>query len=195
MKPAVAAFDQFSADYDRWFDTNQDIYKGQLSCLRSHIPSSGTGLEIGAGSGRFAAPLKIRYCLDPSRQLLLIARQRGMETVQGTGESLPWRCGVFDFVLMMTVICFMDSPDEAFCEACRVLRPGGTLIIGFFDRNGEIARQEEMRSPRGQFLRYAKFWSADEVRRSLARSGFTAGEIREDLHGISLAIAQKESHP
>ena len=195
MRPAVPAFDQFADEYDCWFDTHMEIYEGQLSYLRSLIPPSGRGLEVGVGSGRFAAPPGIRYGLDPSRQLLLIARQRGIETVQGTGESLPWRCGVFDFVLMMTVICYMNSLDEPFCEACRVLRPGGTLIIGFFDRNGEIARQEEKRSPRGQFLRYAKFWSADQVRRSLARAGYATGKFKEDLHGISFAIAQKESHP
>jgi len=192
---AAAVFDQFAADYDRWFDTHTDIYEGQLTTLRPHITTHGRALEVGVGSGRFASPLGIRYGLDPSQRLLAIARRRGIETIRGTGESLPYRSGIFDTVLMMTVICFMDDIELSFREAGRVLRPEGTLVIGFIEKNGEIARQERGRTSPGGFLRYAKFRSAEDVETSLARAGFTGCVVGENLHGLMLITARKRTHP
>jgi len=192
MKQAVAVFDRFASDYDRWFDTHKAIYEGQLAAIRPHTTLHGRALEVGVGSGRFAVPLGIRYGLDPSRQLLAMARQREIEAIQGTGESLPYRSCTFDFVLMMTVICFMDTIDQPFQEACRVLHPGGTLVIGFIEMDGEIARQERERTSPGRFLRFAKFRSAEEVRDSLIRAGFTGCNMRDNLHGLTLITSQKK---
>jgi ubiquinone/menaquinone biosynthesis C-methylase UbiE len=192
MKPAVAVFDRFASDYDRWFDTHKEIYKDQLAALRPYTILHGRALEVGVGSGRFAAPLGIRYGLDPSLRLLAMARQREIEAIQGTGEFLPYRSGIFDFVLMMTVICFMDNIDQPFQETCRVLRYGGTVVIGFIEKDGEIARQERERTSPGRFLRFAKFRSAEEVRDSLSRAGFTSCTVRNNLHGLTLIAAQKE---
>jgi len=192
MKPAVAVFDRFASDYDRWFDTHKEIYKDQLAAIRPYITPHGWALEVGVGSGMFAVPLGIRYGLDPSRRLLAMACQREIETIQGNGESLPYRSCTFDFVLMMTVICFMDTIDQPFQEACRVLRPGGTLVIGFIEKDGEIARQELEQTSPGRFLRFAKFRYAEEVRDSLSRAGFTSCTVRNNLHGLTLITAQKE---
>ena len=134
MNPAPSVFDQYAQDYDRWFDTHKETFDNQLSLLRPRIPRKGIGLEIGIGSGRFSAPLGIHYGLDPSVSLLSMARQRGVESVVGTGESLPYRSGTFDHVLMMTVICFFPHLNRPFSEANRVLVPGGKLVIGFFEK-------------------------------------------------------------
>ena len=42
--------------YDKWFDTHKALYQSKLAALRK-VVHSGTGLEIGVGTGRFAAPL------------------------------------------------------------------------------------------------------------------------------------------
>ena len=46
-------------------------------------------------------------------------------------ESLPFADSQFDFVLMFTTICFLDDIETAFNEVYRVLKSGGSLIIGF----------------------------------------------------------------
>ena len=192
MNRAVRVFDEYADNYDHWFDTHKEIYENQLTLLSSHLPGRGTGLEIGVGSGRFAAPLEIRYGLDPSLALLSMAQHRGVEPVQGMGESLPYRTGIFDYILMMTVICFMDDITQAFRETYRVLRPGGMLVTGFMEKDGEIARQEHMRKSPGMFLKYAVFPSTEKVMASLASEGFTAIIFRENLQGFCVVTAQKE---
>ena len=47
----------------------------------------------------------------------------------GAGESLPWDDDTFAGVLMVAALCFADDPLAALCEAARVLRPDGRLLI------------------------------------------------------------------
>lgn len=69
----------------------------------------GTGLEVGVGTGRFSIPLGIGIGVEPSRAMAEIAHQRGIRVVQAPGERLPFRTEQFDFALLLTVICFVDS--------------------------------------------------------------------------------------
>ncbi|MDP3564448.1 MAG: methyltransferase domain-containing protein [Methanoregula sp.] len=192
MKPALQHFDRYAEDYDRWFDTHPELYGEQLSVLRSLLPYRGRGLEIGVGSGRFAAPLGIAYGLDPSVPLLSRAFSRGIEPVQGIGEFLPCRADIFDYVLMMTVICFMEDLVHPFREAYRVLRPGGTLVIGFIETGGELALQERDRSTPSRFLHYAGFKSTREVMTTLAMERFSEISLKGNLHGLFFVTGQKE---
>jgi SAM-dependent methyltransferase len=91
MIPLRCVFDEYASDYDRWFDDHGDVYEAQIRMLRYAVPRSGCGLEVGVGSGRFAAPLCIRCGIDPSRELAQMAKQRGVEVVLGEGEHLPYR--------------------------------------------------------------------------------------------------------
>jgi ubiquinone/menaquinone biosynthesis C-methylase UbiE len=191
VKPAIRVFDHGAEDYDHWFDTHNEIYENQLLLLRHHVPLKGTGLEIGVGSGRFAVPLGIRYGLDPSPALLSMARQRGTEAVLGIGESLPYRDNTFDFVLVMTVTCFMEDLDRPFREVYRVLKLRGLLVIGFLEQDGEIARREQERITPGRFLQYATFRATSDVMSALDAAGFSGSSYKENLHGFCIVTAQK----
>ncbi|MFA4825633.1 MAG: methyltransferase domain-containing protein [Methanoregula sp.] len=192
MNPAAGIFDRFADDYDEWFDANKDIYAAQTGSLRRYIPGTDNGLEIGVGSGRFACRLGIRHGLDPSLRLLAMARERGVETVLGKGEFLPYRSGTFSCILMMTVICFLDDVARSFREACRVIRPGGTLIVAFLEKDGEVALRERAREPAGRFLHYAEFLTAEQVMAALTYAGFSGVGVRENLNGFCIVTARKE---
>jgi ubiquinone/menaquinone biosynthesis C-methylase UbiE len=132
MKPFTRVFDLHAEDYDRWFDTHKETFDNQLTLLRPLIISKGIGLEIGIGSGRFSVPLGIHYGLDPSVSLLSIACQRGVESVVGIGESLPYRSATFDQVLMMTVICFFTHLNRPFSKSESCPRTGRNACHRFF---------------------------------------------------------------
>jgi ubiquinone/menaquinone biosynthesis C-methylase UbiE len=105
-----------------------------LLAVRALLPWQGLGLEIGVGTGRFAAPLGIKVGVDPSMAMLAYAAERGVLGLQGTAVALPFKNAIFDFALVVTTICFVGDPVGMLVEARRVLKPGAPLVIGFVDR-------------------------------------------------------------
>jgi SAM-dependent methyltransferase len=172
MQGAIESFEQYPSEYDVWFERNPAAYKAELRAIRAALPASGSGLEIGVGTGRFAAPLGIRAGIDPSPAMAAIARARGIEVTIGKAELLPFAAEEFDYALMVTTICFVDDLGAAFREAARVLKPCGSLIVGFIDRDSPLGRQYVARKDRDPFYRHARFYSAEEVSCQLQQSGF-----------------------
>ncbi len=191
MIPCRSVFEDLAIDYDRWFEENRAVYEAQVRMLQGAVPRTGRGVEVGVGSGRFAVPLGIRYGIDPSRNLLEIAKSRGIGVVQGEGENLPYIAGSFDYVLMMTVICFAGDVGALFREAGRVLVQGGSLVIGFIERGGEIEEHYRNEKTKGRFLRYARYWSADEVTRLLEDAGFAGVTVNRRSRGFCVMRGTK----
>jgi len=190
MIPSRRVFEDLARDYDRWFDEHGDVYAAQVKMLRNAIPDHGRSLEVGVGSGRFAARFGIPCGIDPSRELARMAKKRGIEAVLGEGEHLPYRAGSFDYVLMMTVICFLDDAVAVFHEVKRVLRPDGTLVAGFIEADGEISRRYQMEDIKGRFLRYAKFRTVEEVTVIFQDTGFTRVSVIEQTRGFCVMKGQ-----
>jgi ubiquinone/menaquinone biosynthesis C-methylase UbiE len=172
LGPHQSVFNEHAAEYERWFDDHPGTYAHQVRMLRKAVGTTGTGLEIGVGSGRFSVPLGFRYGIDPSRNLVSLARARGVETVMGRGEHLPFLDGQFNTILLMTVICFLPDIPAVFAEAHRVLIPQGRIIVGFIERDGQIAQKYILDPSKGTFLSSARFRSADEVSVDLQTAGF-----------------------
>ena len=191
MIPSRRVFEDHAGDYDRWFDEHGDVYEAQIRMLRDAVPRFGCGLEVGVGSGRFAVPFGIRCGIDPSCELLRIAKHRGIEVVRGEGEHLPYRAASFDYVLMMTVICFLDEVIAVFHEANRVLKPSGILVVGFIEEDGEIQRIYQHESTKGRFLRFAKFRTVGNVNRFFKDAGFKQVSVIERTHGFCVMNGQR----
>jgi len=184
-------FEDNAGDYDRWFDEHGEVYEAQVRMLGTAIPESGCGLEVGVGSGRFAVPFGIRFGIDPSGKLVQIAKHHEIEVVVGEGEHLPYHAGSFDYVLMMTVICFLDDAIAVFQEVNRVLRPGGFLIVGFIEAGGKIHQEYINESTKGRFLRFAKFRNIEEVDRFFRESGFVQVSVVQRSRGFCVMNGMK----
>lgn len=179
--PGQEAFDKNVERYEAWFIEHPLVYVSELHAVRELLPGSGRGIEIGVGTGRFAAPLGIPVGVEPSRAMAAVAEQRGVRVSNGVAESLPFDDSRFDFALMVTTVCFLDDLDLAFGEAHRVLKPGGAFIIGFVDRNSPLGRQYRERKDRSVFYRDATFYSEDEIVSRLKISGFSGFAFRQTL--------------
>ena len=93
-------------------------------------------LEVGCGHGQIIESLsRFKYrCvgLDPNLRALCHARQRletGVPLVCGEAEAISTSGGLFDVVILRGVVHHLHSPETAFSEIRRVLRPGGLVII------------------------------------------------------------------
>lgn len=170
--PRTDAFDAHAERYEAWFERHDAAYLSELLALRPFVPLAGRGLEIGVGSGRFAAPLGVQVGIDPSRAMLDRARVRGVDVFEAAAEHLPFADDAFDHALEVTALCFVDSPAALLAEARRVLKPGGVLVIGFIDRDSAVGRHYESHRESSVFYRDATFYAADEVERLLLDAGF-----------------------
>jgi SAM-dependent methyltransferase len=174
-------FDIQSDRYEAWFQDHIFAYESELQAIRELLPHAGKGLEIGVGSGLFASPLGITHGIDPSRAMLNKARQRGIDAVQGVAENLPYQDAEFDFVLMVTSVCFLDDLELAFREAHRVLKPRGSFLIGFVDKNSPIGKSYQARKQESLFYRDATFYSVDDLLHYLKITGFENFGFRQTL--------------
>ena len=165
-------FDKYHRQYDEWFEKNEAAYQSELAAIKEFIPARGTGLEIGVGSGRFAVPLGIKYGLEPSNNMRQLASERGVEVVGGVAEKLPYKNESFDFVLMVTVICFLDEVGTALNEVFRILKSGGMLIVGFIERNSFMGKLYEQKKDQNVFYKDATFFSVEELVSLLGNAGF-----------------------
>jgi SAM-dependent methyltransferase len=171
--PKTKPFDKHSDRYDMWFEKNRDIYHAELEAIRKLIPSrTAKGLEVGVGSGKFAAPLNIKIGVEPSEMMAAKAEKQGIWIFRGVAEDLPFSDSEFDFVLMVTTICFVDDILKSFSEAFRVLKPRGCIIVGFVDKESELGKQYLTKRNMSVFYKDATFFSAREVCNYLTDAGF-----------------------
>ncbi len=178
-----SVFDRAPDRYDAWFDRNPFLYESEVEALRALLPDRGKGLEIGVGTGRFAAPLGVRVGLDPSRAMADFARRRGIDVCIGAAEDLPFANGSFDYILMATVLCFVRDIPAALREAWRVLHVGGVIAIGILDKASPAGRRYIERIGNNDFFRDAVFRSADEVAAHLEAAGFRCVDFRQTIFG------------
>jgi SAM-dependent methyltransferase len=178
--PGVNAFDKNVDRYEAWFLENPLAYVSELRAVRELLPP-GEGMEIGIGTGRFAAPLGIRKGVEPSRAMAEHARKKGIEVIAGVAENLPYQNEEFDFCLMVTTVCFLDDRDLAFREAHRVLRPGGSFVIGFVDRESRLGKEYLKRKDTSAFYKDATFYSVADITDHLEKAGFGNFAFRQTL--------------
>ena len=180
MSPKTEVFEKHLDRYERWFEEHRNAYMSELEAVRELLPG-GEGVEIGVGTGRFAAPLGIGLGVEPSEKLASVAESRGVRVIRGVAEDLPLGDSSFDFALLVTTICFLDDPEKALREVNRILRPGGHVIIGFVDAESPLGKR--YRSSGSPFYRVARFFTVREVMEMLEKAGFCDFEFRQTIFG------------
>ena len=170
--PKISPFEKYTRRYETWFTKNRWVYEAELRAVKVSLPKSGRGVEIGVGTGRFAAPLKIKLGIEPSSRMRDIAQKRGIQVLDAVAEKLPFDDHEFDFALMVTTICFVDDIYKAFQEAKRILSKGGFLVVGELDRNSHLGQRYAKLQNENVFYKEATFYSVDEIVKVMKQSGF-----------------------
>ncbi|AGX86183.1 class I SAM-dependent methyltransferase [Candidatus Symbiobacter mobilis] len=175
-------FDQYTDRYDYWFDRNQEIYLAELEAIRRAMPPHPVkGLEVGVGSGKFAAPFGIQIGVEPSANMACKAERLGISVFRNVAEHLPFADMEFEMVLMVATICFVDNVLASFQEAFRVLQPHGCMIVGFVDKESALGKKYIDHSTTSVFYKDATFFSVPEVVRYLTDAGFVDLTFQQTL--------------
>ena len=182
-------FDRYYKKYDAWYDRNVFAYLSELKAVKKVLPKKGKGLEIGVGTGRFAAPLGIAAGIDPAKKMIKIARERGLDAKAGSGERSPFKNASFDYVAIIITLCFVKSAQKVLKEARRVLKKKGKIIIGIVDKDSFLGRFYQKK--RSVFYKQANFFSVKEVISLLKPLGFkrfsyyqTLFKLPDKIHSI-----------
>jgi len=90
-------------------------------------------LDLACGGGLLAPHVAAsghrHVGVDLSALALVQARDHGVEPIRGDVLRLPFADGVADVVVAGEVLEHVPDLPGAVAEACRVLRPGGTLVL------------------------------------------------------------------
>lgn len=154
-QPAAQAF--FAGAAGQWDRLRGELYGHAFTqaALLSLIPSEWTVADLGCGSGPVAAllaPVVRRVVgVDQSAAMLKAAEKRtagfdNVELRQGPLEALPLEDAGVDAALLLLALSYVEEPLLALGEACRVLRPGGRLVVVDLLRHD----REEFRRQLGQ---------------------------------------------
>lgn len=177
----IEAFENHTQEYDYWFCENKNIYLSEINAVKEFILSNKNGLEIGVGSGKFAVPLGIKTGVDPSPQMAERSRKLGINVFEAVAENLPFNDEEFNFILIVTAICFFDNVEQAFKEAYRVLKPNGNIIVAHIDKDSQLGQQYQINKGKSKFYKDAIFYSAKEITLYLQNAGFSDFHYRQTI--------------
>jgi 2-polyprenyl-6-hydroxyphenyl methylase/3-demethylubiquinone-9 3-methyltransferase len=121
-----------------WRPRGEFVMLGWIAAARMrHVPPANGRdavlLDVACGGGLLAPHLVGRgyrhVGVDLSARALTQAAGHGVVALRGDVTRLPFRDDAFDVVIAGEILEHVIDQEAAIEEACRVLKPGGTLVI------------------------------------------------------------------
>jgi SAM-dependent methyltransferase len=137
-EPSSVSFDRAAEYYDRTRHTDEASLGETLDLLDDEFRDRGRVLEIGVGTGALALPLAARgipvtgidLAFPMMRKLLEKASDRWpVSLAQADATRLPFRDASFAGAYARWVLHLIPGWRSAVSELCRVLAPGGTVLV------------------------------------------------------------------
>ena len=124
-----------AADYDYraynspiWLQRYWQRKRHQI--ILNFVGDSSAVLDIGCGSSRIILDLKTAVGMDILQRKLRWLKPNHERLVRGSTFALPFKDASFDAVINSEVVEHVPEDPEIMDEMWRVLRPGGTLVLG-----------------------------------------------------------------
>jgi ubiquinone/menaquinone biosynthesis C-methylase UbiE len=191
------SFDVIAEKYDQWYDSAEGvaIFNAELKCLQSiNTRPEGRWIEAGVGTGRFASAMGIPEGIDPSLQMLAIARKRGIRATAGSAEHLPFPDNTFDGILMVVTLCFINDAPNALSECRRILLPSGKFLLGIVPADSPWGKAYIEKARDGHSIySHARFRTSAEILNLITASGFNLSEAASTLFWFPSQISTGEA--
>ena len=189
-----------AADYDdRAHDSRIFLQRYWQRARHRHvmelIAGAGAVLDIGCGSSRIIAGLPAgSVAVDILHRKLRYARRFKKPLVRASGFALPFRDASFPCVLCSQVIEHVPKDSPILDELCRVVRPGGRLVLGTPDyANWQWRYIERLYGlvPGGYKDEHISHYTRAELVRIMGERGFALEAERYILRGELIQAFRK----
>ena len=157
-------------------------------------------LDLGCGDGSYSIRVARNGAhvvgVDLSEAMLRAAQCHAKDTgvsvmwCRASAKSLPFSSESFDIIMAVTLLCFVKEPQRVAREASRVLRPGGSLIIGELGRYSSWALSRRLRAWFGS-SRWsgAHFWTTNELLELLEQADLKVRASRGCVYFPPISLA------
>jgi SAM-dependent methyltransferase len=191
-----AHFDAIAGRYDR---LRHQLFEPVLELLVREGDLEGRRvLDLGCGTGRFAAALAgrhgcVAFGVDPSPAMLAVARARSSAVtwLDGRAEAIPLADHAVERAFLQTVIHLVDDRAAAFAELRRVLEPGGAVTILTVDPAGAPRFWMADLLPSYAAIDAARFPAPDALVAELRAAGFAS--VRWEPAPMGLRYTREEA--
>jgi len=169
----IQTYDKMAKEYDEetvdfwtrfpktFFDKFTEMVKGKI-------------LDVGSGPGRDGLLLKEKglevICIDASKIMVKLCEEKGLQSIVGDFNELPFRDESFDGVWAYTSLLHVPKADvsKAFLEIHRVLKDNGIFGLGMIEGDTEGYRE----SSGINMPRWFSFYNKKEIEILLGTFGF-----------------------
>ena len=189
-----------AADYDErayysWILPQRWWQRWRYRIVTAWADRVGRVVDIGCGSSRIFEALPGALGLDIDKGKLRYRRALGNPLVCCSIESLPLATGYFDQVISSQVIEHVPEDMRIFSEFARVLRPGGSLILGTPDyarwQWRFVERVYGYLMPGAYAHEHITHYTLASLRRILDEHGFDVLEHKYVFQGELIVLARK----
>lgn len=174
-KKTIETYNQLAKEYD---EETADFWKvfpnTFIKKFREDVGTKGKVLDVGSGPGRDAlilqeAGLEVT-CLDASEAMVAMTKAKGLNSVLGDFNSLPFANDFFDGVWAYTSLLHIPKAEikKGLEEIRRVMKKEGVFGLGLIEGDTEGYRE----SAGVNLPRYFSYYAKEEVEKLLQKTGF-----------------------
>ncbi len=129
-------YDTISQSYDELYQQEQ---LDKITLIKKHLKLTPTTTILDVGCGPYYADWNgVVTGLDPSKELLKKATKKGIKTVFGCAENLPFNDKSFDYVISITAAQNFSNIEKAFSEIKRVSKKAIITFLKGTQREEEL---------------------------------------------------------
>ncbi len=172
-KKTIETYNLMAKEYD---NETKDFWQRFPATIFSKFIelTKGSILDVGSGPGRDGLVLQKAgldvTCLDASDEMIKMSKEKGLKSVLGDFNNLPFEADNFGGVWAYTSLLHTPKSEvsKPLSEIYRVLKTGGIFGLGLIEGDTELYRES---SGVGR-PRWFSFYEKDEVEKLLHTNGF-----------------------
>ncbi len=196
VRNSIMSADYDARAHDSWIPLQRYWQRQRYRHITALAEGEGACLDVGAGSSKMISALPPgSVALDVLINKLRYSRRYGKPLVQGSVFNLPFPDKSFPCVICSQVIEHIPDDARVFGELCRVLKPGGLLILGTpdYDRWEWVwtERAYQLAAPNAYADEHITHYTYDDLVERFSARGYAHEATRYILRGELILAFRK----